>query len=82
VRDDQLQFEAHKTGLMRNLVAGFVVTIWPEAGAGPGNVLFWLVAGSFSDVVSDALAHDDQLYEEAHELSGLYLARVKAVTDF
>ena len=42
----------------------FVVTIWPEAGAGPGNGLFWLVAGCFSDVVSDALAHDDD--EEAH----------------
>ena len=32
VRDDQRQFEAHKTGLMMNLVAALMVTICPEAG--------------------------------------------------
>ena len=44
--------------------------------------LFWLAAGCFSDVVSDALARDDQRLDEALEPSFLYLVRGIAATKF
>ena len=44
--------------------------------------LFWLAAGCFGDVVSDALARDDRRLDEALEPSCLYLVRGIAATEF